>query len=235
MHDLLVIIPSRGRPKNLAELASVYANTCTAGTQVFVALDDDDPELLAYHGALDGSGFMWTVGPRKTLTGWTNSIAARFATSYRAMASFGDDHYPHTRGWDTELLAALDDMGGTGFAYPCDLRRADVPEACVISSDIVTALGWMCCPQVAHFYNDNVWRDLGAAAGCLRYQPDIVVEHRHPCRDPGVPADDTYQEAARGLLDDENGYRRWRRTSYPADVATVRHLSEQARAGIPRQ
>ena len=237
--DLLVIMPSRGRAANFTGddgLVALYARTCSARTQVFVALDDDDPDLLAYHKVLDGSPFLWTVGPRKTFIDWTNQIAGRLGQHYRFLASLNDDMFPCTRGWDSQLIETIASRGrGTGIAYPNDLRREDIPEAPIVSGDIVDALGWLLLPACGHFYGDTALGDIARGAGCLFYRPDVIVEHRHPTVHRAMVPDQTYVEAARGIDADANAYRRWRRTRYGADVAAIRDLSEQARAGVPRQ
>src|SRR5215469_2284364 len=46
--DLLVIVPTRGRPGNLARLLDAVHATRTSHTNVHAAVDDDDPELDAY-------------------------------------------------------------------------------------------------------------------------------------------------------------------------------------------
>ena len=89
---------------------------------------------------------MLEVGPRNGLCGWTNEVAVRRAAEYPYLASLGDDMVPRTKGWDRALVRAITDMGGTGLAYPWDGTREDIPEAVVLSSDIVQALGWMCAP-----------------------------------------------------------------------------------------
>ena len=240
-NELLVIMPSRGRAANFAGdggLIDRYAQTCTAGTQVFVALDDDDPDLLAYHEVLDGSPFLWSAGPRKTFIDWTNSVAGRLGQNYKFLASLNDDMFPVTRCWADELMETIGGLGhGTGIAYPNDLRRDDVPEAPVVSGDIVDKLGWLLLPQCQHYYGDTALGDIGRGAGCLFYRPDVIVEHRHPTVNRAVMPDNTYVEAARGLDADANAYRQWRRdpSGLKRGVADVRHLSEQARARVTRQ
>jgi len=228
--DLLVIVPSRGRPARLREMITETRRLSTAATDIAVAVDDDDPDLPAYEeiaAPLMGAGVRFTAGPRKTLAGWTNHVAARHAGRYRCLASLGDDHVPRTPGWDSLLLAAIDGMGGTGFAYPDDRRRADIPEAVVISSDIVRALGWMCEPSLQHFRVDDVWADLGHGAGCLRYVPGAVVEHMHYSVRPGVPRDGTYADAEDRAPADHAAYERWRRERMAADIETVKKLRER--------
>ena len=43
--DMLVIVPSRGRPGNVARLLDAVHATAKMATHVNVAVDDDDPEL----------------------------------------------------------------------------------------------------------------------------------------------------------------------------------------------
>jgi hypothetical protein len=157
---------------------------------------------------------------RDTLTGWTNRIVMANLDRAPYFASLGDDMVPCTVGWDEQLLAVLQE-NGPGYAYPNDLRRIDIPEAVVISAPIVRALGWMSPPFVTHWYQDNVWADLGRATGCLHYLPDVIVDHRHP-NVTGEPADATYHDAARGFDADLAAYQRWRLKGMAADVAKVR-------------
>jgi len=157
--DLLIIVPSRGRPQNIARLLDAVHGTAKLATHVHVAVDDDDPELEKYQKVMDDHGNPDDVlesGPRKGLAAWTNEIAARRAAEYPFLASFGDDHLPKTAHWDYFLVRAVEHMGGTGFSYPWDGTREDVPQAVVMSSGIVKALGWMCEPSLQHYYVDNV-------------------------------------------------------------------------------
>jgi hypothetical protein len=228
--DLLVIVPTRGRPQNLARLLGAVHATRTAVTHVAVAVDDDDPDLAAYeivmaeHG---GAGDWLTHGPRDGLIGWTNAVALPQASEYRYLASFGDDHLPRTKGWDTALLRAIDDMGGTGISFPWDGMREDVPEAPVVSSDIVQALGWLLNPACQHYYGDDTLGALGRGAGCLRHCRAVWVEHVHPGAGT-APGDRTYKDSSASIAADKAAYQTWRQHHMATDVATIRALREQA-------
>ena len=200
MRDLLVITPSRGRPWHLQRLANALRDTCQLDTDLAVAVDDDDPRLTDYKdlGLAD-----LQVGPRANLTTLTNRIALERAGDYRYLASLGDDHVPRTSGWDRELCGEIEKMGGTGFAYAAGSRWV-IPEAIVMSSDIVTALGWMANPRCGHYKIDDTWLMLGLAARCIAYRHDVMVEHMqfgipYDPLDPGkgmkAVKDDTYAEA----------------------------------------
>jgi hypothetical protein len=221
--DLLVIVPSRGRPQNIARLLDAVHATAKMRTHVHVAVDDDDPELERYQyviGQAAGDGDRLTAGPRKGLAAWTNEIAVARAGEYPFLASLGDDHVPYTPGWDRALIRAIAGMGGTGFAYPWDGTREDIPEAVVMSSDIVAALGWMCLPGLSHWYVDNVWADLGRGAGCLRHLRAVKVEH-------AWKGDQTSRESSEALTADRDAYYAWRRSQrMEQDTGTVIGLRE---------
>jgi hypothetical protein len=111
--------------------------------------------------------------------------------------------------------------------YPWDGVREDIPEAVVMSSDIVAALGWMCEPSLSHFYCDNVWADLGRGAGCLRHLRAIAVDHLSPVTGQ-VKADATNRDNGRSLDADRDAYWAWRRGRMAADIAVIVKLRERA-------
>ena len=172
MTDLLFGIPSRGRPENVRYLLNEAARTCRADTLFYFGFDDDDPRLEENIKAADGA--LYDIGPRDTLTGWTNTIIMANLDCAPYFGSMGDDHVPVTPGWDEQLITTLE-RAGPGYAYPNDLRRDDIPEAVVISRPIVRELEWMSPKFVTHWYQDNVWADLGRATGSLHYLPKVIV------------------------------------------------------------
>ena len=229
MPDLLVIVPSRGRPGSIARLLDAVHATSRIETHVHVAVDDDDETLPQYQAVMDKAGAEGDVletGPRKGLCAWTNEVAVRRAGEYPYLASFGDDMVPRTHGWDRALTRGIERMGGTGLVYPWDGVREDIPEAVVMSSDIVAALGWMCMPDLQHWYPDNVWADLGRGAGCFRHLRAIAVDHLNVAAGQGKP-DATAVGNGRSLDADRDAYYAWRRERMAADIETIVKLRER--------
>ena len=230
MPDLLVIVPSRGRPQGVARLLDAVYATSRAKTHLHVAVDEDDETLPLYRAVMDKAGAEGDVletGPRKGLCAWTNEVAVRRAGEYPYLASLGDDMVPRTPGWDRALIRGIERMGGTGIVYPFDGVREDIPEAVVLSSDIVQALGWMCEPSLKHWYPDNVWADLGRGAGCLRHLRAIAVDHLNVFAGQAKP-DATARDNGRSLDADRDAYYAWRRTRMADDIKTVIALREAA-------
>lgn len=183
MADLVVIVPSRGRPEAAAALIQAFGATRTVARLVF-AIDEDDPRREEYY-ALVGApqSTVDTGGAPATMVRALNASAVSRAMADDppfAIGFMGDDHMPRTVGWDERYLDALREMG-TGIVYGNDLLQGHrLPTQCAMTADIVRELGYMAPPALKHLYVDNFWRDLGKGAGCLRYLPDVTVEHRHP-------------------------------------------------------
>jgi hypothetical protein len=196
---ILVITPSRGRPDRLAYMLQETLGLSGPGTHVAVCIDDDDPELAGYEElreAVRHTGrVLWYRGRRKNMSDWTNYVVAHPRTTrYPYLASLGDDHVPRTAGWDEELIAAIEEHGGTGIAYGDDKHQHEaLPTAPVISRDITDVLGWMILPGLRSKYADNVWRAISELAGCRFYVPEVIIEHVHPDAHKAV-FDATYAE-----------------------------------------
>lgn len=174
MRDLLVAVPSRGRPASIARLAQAMKDTCTADTVLAVGLDDDDE---GQYPRLPGVEYEVRSGLRR-VTAWTNELAVPRAGQYRAVGSLGDDNVPRTPGWDTAILKALE---STPFAFGNDLYPRDPGSmSCHIfmRSEVVQALGYAGAPSISHMYVDVGWFAWGTACG-ITYLDDVVIEHMH--------------------------------------------------------
>lgn len=198
---LAMIVPSRGRPQNIADLIQAFSATGSTITDLIVAVDDDDPTLDQYRAVCARRPSVeLAVGPRVRLGPTLNQVAAVAASDdpvghrggYRWVGFMGDDHRPRTDGWDRTMTDAC---GIFGMAYADDLfQRANLPTEIVMTSNIVRALGHMSLPGLVHMFIDNYWLHLGAALDCITYLPDVVVEHVHPAAGK-APLDAGYGEA----------------------------------------
>jgi len=219
---LLVIVPTRTRPHNVAELiASFEATRTVADLLVWV---DDDPDPDAYD-ELVATRPEWCQivrsSTRRRLCGTLNHIAPIYADGYGVLGFLGDDHRPRTPGWDVQVLAA---MQSHGVVYGNDLIQGErIPTAVFMDAEIVRRTGRFVHPDVVHLYCDNAWRTLGEALGTLRYLPDVVIEHMHPVVGK-APADASYMEsnAPERYSADEAAFRAWLAGGLARDVAMIR-------------
>lgn len=227
MPDLLVIVPTRGRPRSVAAVAEAWDFTggWDAADLMFVA-DIDDPALEEYRAEVGRTrARLAAPDPWRPLVPKLNAAAVAEAGRYFALAFAGDDHLPRTFGWATGMLAALRELG-TGVVYGDDLLRGEsLASSWAMTSDIVAALGRMVPAPVEHMFCDNAVMELARRAGCLRYLPDVVVEHMHPLAgkaewDPG------YHRVNQAAQYERDGvtWARYVGDGLDADAHTVRQL-----------
>lgn len=229
--ELLMIVPSRGRPQNVAALLDAWRETATGVANLAIVLDEDDPTRPEYFSQLDKDVVAsvlpkWVVMTRRLRLGGTlNEVALTYGQDYRMVGFLGDDHRPKTKGFDRRMVEALDELG-TGMVYGDDLfQRQNLPTQWAMTSNIVRDLGYMVPGGLVHLYIDNALKELTERAGCLRYLPDVVIEHLHPSAGK-AELDDSYRETNSDEQFDADRHRfeDWKRFSLDADVARLQEL-----------
>jgi len=223
--DLLMIVPSRGRPQNIAALWEAWEATSGGVAELLVAVDDDDPALTEYEQVCRERHIDLTVGPRLRMVPTLNQVAARWAPHFFALGFLGDDHRPRSTGFDQRYLETLIELR-TGFVYGNDLLAGErLPTQFALTSDIVQALGAMIAAPVRHMFADNTIWDLGHAIDRIRYLPDVIVEHLHPIAQK-ADMDAGYEEVndPDAFEADRLIYADWYANQMPADVAKLKTL-----------
>jgi hypothetical protein len=225
--ELVVVVPTRARPHAARELVETFDATCTANTHLLFVVDSDDPNREEY-GAVPGRRTV-LESPAPSNMGLALACGVSYVLSLTsgpfAIGFMGDDHRPRTKGFDRFYIDALRELG-TGIVYGDDLLQGErIPTQVAMTTDIVRALGHMAPPTLIHMYFDDYWKELGTRAGCIRYLPDVVVEHMHPLAgkaewDPGYER----VNAKQMFETDHAAYMRWKFMELPAEVAKVRAL-----------
>ena len=220
MSDLLVMVPTRGRRAQCERFLAAFSETATCADLVFVT-DGDDQET--YAGMDWGTATHAVLDPRDYLTGKLNKTAEAMTDLYPVLMWLGDDCVPETPAWDRIMLDTLADLGGTGWIYPDDKRRNDVPEHWMCSSDVVKALGWFAPPYVSHYYQDNMVAELGKRAGLIRWCPEAVIEHLHYSIAKDTEHDELYQSTEEKFgAADLAAFQEWRSSQCANEVSVLR-------------
>jgi len=215
VNDLLVIVPSRGRPGNVARLADAMEKTCWGDTTLLVGLDDDDPELAMYP-----SGVLYELRTGlHQVVAWVNELAVPRTSEYRFIGTIGDDNVPRTSGWDVTMMNALEK---NPFAFGNDLYPFRPPGAlcCHVfcRSEVIAALGYFGPPALRHAYVDDVWMAWGLACG-ITFREDVIIEHLHYTN--GAAHDDTYARSQALMGADQAAYVEYCRDGLAADIAKI--------------
>lgn len=220
LSSLLVMVPTRGRRKQMERLLESYEKTSELA-EMAVILDPDDEST--YEGVNWGNAATMVLSPRDFLAGKLNKVAASFVDDYDVLMWCADDHVFRTDGWDRIMLDSLAAMGGSGWVYPDDRRRSDVPEIWMCSSDVVKALGWFANPVLGHYYLDNSIAEIGKRSGLIRWCPEAVIEHLHYSVAPDTERDEVYVQTEDAFGDsDFQAFRAWQANQMHAEVALLR-------------
>lgn len=190
------ILPSRGRPHNIARLLRAYQDT-EATTPVLLRLDDDD-------GGYDVSHKNWIVevGPRQSLSCIYNDAYRRHQSSWYGFIA--DDVVPETPHWDARLIEAA---GHDGMAVPSGGHEEGGTPHFVLGAALVESMAWLCLPGLKRLYIDTVWADIARVCGVLRRVPEVVLAHHHFSNGRAL-MDATYRKPDR--QEDRKTYENWR-------------------------
>jgi len=93
--DMLILVPSRGRPENAARLLTAWAQTHAEADLLF-CVDSDDETLPGYWDVTEEIA----IAERKRIGPTLNDQALRHTSQYRVIGFMGDDHLPRTEHWD---------------------------------------------------------------------------------------------------------------------------------------
>jgi hypothetical protein len=182
VNEILVLVPSRGRPQAAKDFLGAWDETTSEFADLMFVCDDDDPVLQEYRDVVPRHNL--TVGPRVRLGPTLNREAARWCEAYEVLGFMGDDHRPRTMSWDASVLHTLREPR-THVTYGNDMFRGeDLPTSVFMTGHLVQTLGYFCPPHQEHLYLDDFWNVLGRAVG-VSYLPHVVIEHMHPAAGKG--------------------------------------------------
>src|SRR5262245_3541141 len=184
--DLVVIIPSRGRPHDVERMAVAFADTRADEIAVIYAVERDDPCIDDYRKAVSewfAFGEMLAVSAGAMAP--AINLAARAAVDDLdpyALAVLNDDHIPRSAGWHETIVNALRTYHpAVGMVYPDDGHQgARLSTVWAVTSSWVRMVNRMIPAKVSHLYADNAVMDLARVAGCMTYLPGVLIEHMHP-------------------------------------------------------
>jgi len=187
--DLIVIIPTRGRPDNAVALEQAFVDTNTTAKRVYV-VDFSDETRNEYSLKLPLESVIMIHNETKGMAYPLNYAAREFLGEFDNFAFMGDDHRPRTANWDQLFVEQL--YSGSDIVYGNDLfQGAALPTAVAMSSQIVKELGGMVPDTQRHLYLDNFWLKLGQDLGKIKYMPEVIIEHCHAFNGK-APMDENY-------------------------------------------
>lgn len=187
--DLVVLIPTRGRPDNAVALEQAFVDTNTTAKRFYI-VDFSDETRSEYSWKLPLESVIMIHNETKGMGYPLNYAAREFLGEFDNFAFMGDDHRPRTINWDQLFVEQL--YSGSDIVYGNDLfQGAALPTAVAMSSQIVKELGGMVPDTLRHLYLDNFWLKLGQDLGKIKYMPEVIIEHCHAFNGK-APMDENY-------------------------------------------
>lgn len=222
MKKLLIICPSRLRPDRIQEMLRSFDNTKSEGTDIVIYVSDCDPRLEEYKNVLRDRNLI--VGKRLPISHVYNYCVRQYP-DYQYYGEVCDDHVYHTKGWDDILIGEIASNGGWGMAWgwgQIHPREVRLPQAAIMSGNLVRALGFFSTPVITSAYNDRFAIDLCDALNCGFYRPDVIVEHKHVLNNK-APMDDNYRWVLSQdtLETGKKQYEDWRTNHMASDIDRV--------------
>lgn len=221
-------MPSFGRPEALRKLLEAPGGW---PDEVFILVNEDDPELPRYRQVMDAlvrkwrPGFPWHI--------YEVPAGSRFASAVQyAFASFpndpfygiiDDDYWPITPGWHEKMVAAA---GPTGIAIANNKVNFPSLYTCrVMGGDLARAIGTIAPGKMSHNFSDDTWARFAEDFSLLRPLEDVIVEHRHHLFDKAVKKDETYERGSHDFDTDKRLMSEWLNSQERKDqVARVAKL-----------
>jgi len=221
MKKILIIVPSRSsngsRTNNIEELRDSWIKTTTGNSDLLIGLDEDDEH---HYPRLES--VKYEVNKRLRMVGTLNLLANKYCTEYEYIAFLGDDHRFRTDGWETIFLNDAKDQKYSIFYGNDLLQGANIPTAVFISSNIIKKLGFMVPTELVHMYADNFWLELGRALSCLKYFPNLIIEHMHPAANK-AKTDIQYAEVDSFTNQDRISFIHYMNTQFNNDVQKLKN------------
>lgn len=228
MTDLAMLVPTRGRPESVPDMARAWIDTSAVGQADLIWLIDmDDPQAEAYREQIAHYPWMKT-GWQSTWTPMVPKLdlaACLAADTYPVLGFMGDDHRPRSAGW-VHAITVFCSATAPQIVYGRDGHRdRQLPTWWAMTSDIVKTLGRMVPASVQHLYCDNAVQTLGEAAHLLTFLPHVTIEHMHPVAGK-AEWDEGYRRVNRRQQYDRDAaaYRTWVETGLKRDATLLREL-----------
>lgn len=230
MRDLLIIVPARSRPQNIPRLLAAWDETnAWEDAEMRIDVDADDPTLPDYLAVEMPPGARMVVADVwRPLVPKLERAVAEEVDNYWALGFAGCDHVPRSHEWARRYIEELCQLG-TGIVYGDDgYQHKNLPTQWAMTADVIKALGRMVPAQVEHLYCDEAIRDLGRAAGCIKYVPDVLIEHMHPAAKK-TEMDEQYRRvnSSEQYRRDRNAFRSWMNGELQRQVRALRKPRRQ--------
>ena len=216
MNKILIMCPSRSsdgnRIPNLVELHKSWKRTTTGNSDFLLGIDENDK-----HHYPDLADVIVDINTEQlNVVKKINYLSNKYCQNYEYVYFIGDDCLFETENWEEIYLNSALNKEYVLF-YPNDkIQNGKLPTHPFISTNIIQKIGFMGPECLQHMYVDNFWKSVGDYLGCLKYFPDVIIDHRHPAR--GFKGDDLYKKNDSHFLQDQKNFHLYMKNNFVDDM-----------------
>jgi hypothetical protein len=137
-------------------------------------------EQRAMYSTVGGCEYLYHLASGvRGMTEPLNWAAMQLVDQADALMALGHDTIIRTQDW---MFRVEEWVGRKAVIYPDDgIQHERLPTSAWLDARVVKALGYMAPPSIRHLYIDNFWHTLGCNLNSIKYLPDVLFEHIHPC------------------------------------------------------
>jgi hypothetical protein len=173
--SVLVVCPTRDRPKEFGRLCEAVAATSQATVAAYI----DDDQINDYLGVLSSTRTTHIVGPRIGPAAAANRLIAAHP-GFDAYGFLTDDCTPTTPGWDAKLLRSIELFPGRIGAVSPYVEGIPFMSFPFASKEWITAVHYFAHPCVYHFCWDTMIELMAEHVGVLYATKDeFAIYHPH--------------------------------------------------------
>lgn len=222
MNEILVVLPSRERPKECLKMIKSVRKTQEEEVHISLILDSDEPHTIEYLDTCSGLVDQYAIRERISVTKHINDCYQENRGKYRYYHLSNDDVIYHTQGWDVKLKEPLiNKYGGVSFGDD-GFQTGNLATFPLINCEIVDALGWLQQPTLNRFYGDTIWSELAHHEDALFKVNAVKIEHFHKYRSMSGDAIVKDLQANPVYQADKISYFKWLTSNRYNDYVTFR-------------
>lgn len=193
------MLPTRKRSEKLGQFIHSFRDNADIPLNVafYFLVDNDDTETFNYLDKKWGNDFNIHVILNKRETPHLGKFFNRLYTVQQEntiVSMLGDDMICRTKGWDTQILEAINKSGGLGIVHCKDgIQNGRIAVNLFTTHKWINALGGKFMPENwPADYIDVYHTEIARKTGFETYLGNVLIEHEHSSLKPKEQWDETF-------------------------------------------
>ena len=209
MKDILVMVPHHSadgrRNKTLESLYLSWKETTSNKSDFLVGMDEEDIK----YGDINFDNIILDINKeRLNVIQKINYLTSKYVKNYKYVYFVGNDCIFKTKDWENIFLEEANKNKYCIFYGDDGHQHEKLCTHAFISVNIIESLGFMGPKFLRHYYVDNFWMEMGKHLNCLKYFPNIILEHNHPDANKSE-TDILYKQASNYFYEDQYNFAKY--------------------------